>query len=153
LYHLASETYDPSMVYITHSLALARDHAAGYSNWLYITTGVREPGKVYSVIPMDLVIPDFVPPCCCCLTHSIETECCAKTKSAMVDTVYDEDVMPVMSAGWVSTIGVLAKVYNHAWKGKREDDYLQRSSRRSGNCLTSACLCMLQVSYKLGMSF
>jgi hypothetical protein len=137
LYHLASATYDPSYIYLTHNRALARDHAAGWSNWNYIQTGIREPGKLYSVTPIGVVIPDFVPPVCCCMTHGPETPCCAKVKSAIVDYVDDENILPVLSPGWLSTIDILSRVYNNIWKGNRHDEYMLRSGRR-GRDLTAA---------------
>jgi hypothetical protein len=136
LYHLASATYDPSFVYITHNRALARDHAAGWSNWNYIQTGIREPGKLYTVTPTSLVIPDFVPPVCCCYTHGPETPCCAKVRSAVVDYVDDEQILPILSPGWLSTIDVLGQVYN-VWKGRRHDDFI-RSRRRGASVTTPA---------------
>jgi hypothetical protein len=119
LFHLASATYDPSYCYITHNRALARDHAAGWSNWYYIQTGIREPGKLYSVTSLGLVIPDFVPPVCCCMTHGPETLCCAKVRSAVVDYVDEEEILPKLSPGWIFTVDVLSRLYKNVWKVKQ----------------------------------
>jgi hypothetical protein len=105
---------DHSYVYLTHNVQLAREHAAGWSNWHCIATGEREAGRVYKVIPMSLVIPDCQYPCCCLTGHDLAVECCAKVKSAMVSYVY-EDVWPIQSAGWDKFLVVMGDIYGQ-WK-------------------------------------
>lgn len=114
LLHLSSATYDPSFVYVTTNRALARDHAAGWSNWNFIRTGIWEPGRLYSVTPVSVIIPDFVPPVCCCGTHGAGSVCCFKTTSAIVDYVDDELILPVQSSGWKSIGAILSNEYE-AW--------------------------------------
>jgi hypothetical protein len=113
---IPDRTGDHSNVYITHNVRLAKDHAAGWSNWHYLQTGQREAGAVYRVIPLGLVIPDCVYPVCCCLTgHDLDNPCCAKTKSAMVSFVLQAEVWPIVSPGWDSFLGTMSLVYKR-WR-------------------------------------
>lgn len=113
--------YDPSSVYLTRNRGMARDHAAAWSAWNYITTGKWEPGKLYKCDPVGLITPVIYPMLCCCLLHGPETFCTVRCASAFVYSA-EVEVTSVLQGRYAPLYEYMRTTIYPRWvKNWRED--------------------------------
>lgn len=120
-------SYRSDYCYATRYLPLARDHAAGFSNWSAVTSAADVMGRlgsVYEVRPFNCLLEfDWPVVACCCLqSHPIYEPCQFRAKRFQITRVVEKDIQAVHNQQWRGMLQTLGHSYR-VWTERSGKDW------------------------------